>query len=79
MKDAKWIWDVRCEEAFKILKEAIASEPLLELHDFELPFEVHTDASYKVIGGVMVQECHLVAFKSKKLNDVEQRYSTHEK
>ena len=39
---------------------------------------MHTDASDKAIGGVLVQEGHLVAFESRKLNDAEQRYSTHE-
>ncbi|XP_015084310.1 uncharacterized protein LOC107027747 [Solanum pennellii] len=78
-KDAKWVWSERCEEAFQKLKDAIASEPILKLPDFELPFEVHTDASDKAIVGVLVQEGHPVAFGSRKLNDAEQRYSTHEK
>ncbi|WMV25448.1 hypothetical protein MTR67_018833 [Solanum verrucosum] len=39
-KDVKWVWSVRCQEAFQNLKEAIASEPILKLPDFELPFEV---------------------------------------
>lgn len=78
-KDAKWVWSKQCEEAFQNLKNAIASEPILKLPDFELPFEVHTDASDKAIGGVLVQEGHPVAFESRKLNDAEQRYSTHEK
>ena len=47
--------------------------------DFELPFEVHTDASDNEIGGILVQEGHPLAFESRKLNDAEQRYSTHEK
>ena len=76
-KDTKWVWSERCDEAFPNLKIAIASEPILKLLDFELLFEVHTDASDKAIGGVLVQEGHPMAFKSRKLNDVEQRYSTH--
>ncbi|KAG6506505.1 hypothetical protein ZIOFF_031829 [Zingiber officinale] len=58
---------------------AIASEPVLRLPDFELPFEVHTDASDRAIGGVLVQEGHPVAFESRKLNAAEQKYSAHEK
>lgn len=70
---------MRCEEIFQTLKEAIMSASILRLLDFELPFETHTNASDKVVGGVLVQEGHPVAFESRKLNDVEQRYSTHEK
>jgi len=40
---------------------------------------VHTDASDRAIGGVLVQEGHPIAFESRKLNDVEHNYSTHEK
>ena len=49
-KDTKWVWSERCDEAFQNLKNAIASEPILKLPDFELPFEVHIDASNKAIG-----------------------------
>uniref|UniRef100_A0A3Q7GWI2 Reverse transcriptase/retrotransposon-derived protein RNase H-like domain-containing protein n=1 Tax=Solanum lycopersicum TaxID=4081 RepID=A0A3Q7GWI2_SOLLC len=55
-KDTKWVWSERCDEAFQNLKEAIASESILKLPDFKLQFEVHTDASDKAIGGVLVQE-----------------------
>ena len=40
---------------------------------------MHIDASDKAIDGVLVQEGHPIAFKSRKLNDAEQKYSTHEK
>ncbi|KAF7143242.1 hypothetical protein RHSIM_Rhsim05G0156800 [Rhododendron simsii] len=78
-KDQTWQWEAGCQEAFEKLKVAVASEPVLRLPDFELPFEVHTDASDKAIGGVLVQEGHHVAFESRKLNDAEKRYSAHEK
>ena len=78
-KDMEWVWFERCDEAFENLKNAIASEPILKLPNFELPLEVHTDASDKTFGGVLVQEGHLMDFECRKLNDAEQRYSTHEK
>ena len=37
------------------------------------------DASNKAIGSVLMQEGHLVAFESQKLNDAEKKYSAHEK
>uniref|UniRef100_A0A3Q7JUQ6 Reverse transcriptase domain-containing protein n=1 Tax=Solanum lycopersicum TaxID=4081 RepID=A0A3Q7JUQ6_SOLLC len=64
------------EERYKVglnLNNTIASEPMLKLPDFLLPFEVHTDESDKAIGGVLVQEGHAVSFESRKLNDAEQR------
>ena len=46
---------------------------MLHLPDFKLPFEVHIDASNKEIGGVLVQEKHLVAYESRKLNEAEKK------
>ena len=51
----------------------------MRLLDLELPFEVHTDASDKAPGGVLVQEGHPVALESQKLDAVKQSYNTHEK
>jgi hypothetical protein len=51
----------------------------LGLPDFEKPFKVHIDASDRAIDGVLVQERYSIAFESQKLNDAEQKYSTHEK
>lgn len=70
---------MQCQMAFKGLKEAISIELVLWLPNLDLPLEVQTNASDKALGRVQVQEGHPMAFESKKLNDVEQRYSTHEK
>ena len=70
---------MQCQMTFEGLKEAISTKPVLRLPDLDLPFEVQTDASDRALGGVLVKEGHSVAFESRKLNNVEQRYSTHEK
>ena len=51
----------------------------MRLPDLELSFEVHTDALDRALGGVLVQEGHLAAFESQKLDLAEQRYNTHKK
>jgi hypothetical protein len=78
-KDRLWQWTGQYQAAFNKLKDVVASEPVLRLPNFELPFEVHTDASNKAIGDVLVQEGHLIAYKSRKLKEAEQKYSAHEK
>ncbi|WMV15117.1 hypothetical protein MTR67_008502 [Solanum verrucosum] len=40
---------------------------------------MHTDASEFAIDGILMQEGHLIAFESKKLNDAERLYSAHER
>ena len=52
-KDKHLEWTEACQEAFQDIKQAVTSEPVLRLPDFELPFEVHTDASNRALGGVL--------------------------
>ena len=73
------MWTDTCQEAFEKLKTTVSSESVLCLLDFELPFEVYNHASDKVIGRVLVQEKHPITYKSRKLNDVKQKCSAHEK
>ena len=40
---------------------------------------MQTDASDYALGGVLVQEAHLVAYESRKLTEVEIRYTAQEK
>ena len=73
------IWDEHCYRAFGELKRRLTSAPVLKFPEFKKPFEVYTDASDFVIGGVLMQEGRPMAFESKKLSDVERRWPTHEK
>ena len=54
-----------------MLKDAIILEPMLRLPNLELYFELQTDTLKKALCGVLVQEGHLVAFESRKLDAVE--------
>ncbi len=72
-------WDGACDEAFETLKGILVKALVLKLPNFDKDFEIHSDASNFVIGGVLVQEGRLMAFKSKKLSETKQRWPTHEK
>ncbi|GMI83616.1 hypothetical protein HRI_002030900 [Hibiscus trionum] len=77
--DKVWEWSPSCQEAFERLKQAMVSEPVLALPDHSKQFVIHTDASDYVIGGVLMQEGHPIAFGSRKLNNIERRYTVQEK
>ena len=78
-KNLMWHWFEECQRAFEQLKKAISQEPVLALPDHTMPFEVQTDAFDFAIGGVLMQEGHPIAFESRKLNDMERRYTVQEK
>ena len=64
---------------FEDLKCRLATALVLRLPEFEKDFEVQTDASNFSIGGVLMQEGHLIAYESHNLQDRERRYPVHEK
>ncbi|RVX07789.1 Transposon Ty3-I Gag-Pol polyprotein [Vitis vinifera] len=78
-KKKAWEWDGRCQQAFEDLKKVVTEELVLALPDHTKAFEVHIDASDFAIRGVFMQERHLIAFESRKLNDTERRYTVQEK
>ena len=46
---------------------------MVALPDYTKVFEVHTNTSDFVIGGVIMQDRHPITYKSRKLNDMERR------
>ena len=78
------VWTDECEKAFRELKSALTTEPVLKAPDFSRPFIVQTDASDKGIGAVLSQtgedgQEHPVAYASRKLQPREKNYATVEK
>ena len=75
----EWRWELECQIAFQRLKDAITLKLVQRLLKLEFPFEVQIDVLNKALRGVLVQKGHPMAFESRKLDVMEQRYSTHEK
>lgn len=50
---------------------------MLKLLDFTKTFEVHTNTSNRVLGSILVQKGHPIAFDSIKLKDTKQMYLAH--
>jgi hypothetical protein len=63
-KDVKFKWSQQCKEAFLTLKKLLTTAPVLAQHDIEKPFDVYCDASGTGIGGVLMQDGHVIAYAS---------------
>ncbi|GBG76165.1 hypothetical protein CBR_g21914 [Chara braunii] len=55
-KNVLYSWDTACTDAFRALKEALVSYPVLRIADPKLTFVVTTDASQYGIGAVLQQD-----------------------
>jgi hypothetical protein len=65
--DAKFKWSPQCEEVFLTLKKLLTTAPVLVQPDIKKSFDVYCDASDTGIGGVLMQDCHAIAYASRYL------------
>ena len=54
-KDAKFLWDKRCQKSFEQLKQLLTTAPIVKAPNWQLPFEVMCDASDFTIGAILGQ------------------------
>jgi hypothetical protein len=83
-KDVQFSWGKSANNAFKALKKAFTSAPVLRHFDFNRPAVVETDASDFAEGGVISQRdddgnLHPVAFFSRKFLPAELNYEIYDK
>ncbi|UYV82739.1 K02A2.6-like, partial [Cordylochernes scorpioides] len=82
-KGTKFEWNTAQEGAFRKLKIALTSKPVLGHFDDDAPTELHTDASGYGIGAVLAQKQgsdeKVIAYASRTLLRAEQNYSTTER
>lgn len=81
-KNARWAWTATEEEAFRSIRKALTTAPVLACPDFNQPFTLQTDASTLGLGAVLTQnldggEC-VIAYASRTLNQAEKNYSATE-
>jgi transposase InsO family protein len=83
-KAQKVLWNDDANDAFKKVKEILASYPVLRSPDYKRPFIVQSDASQVGIGGVLAQmddnnQEYVIGYFSHKLTKEEQKYHTYER
>ena len=77
-KDRKWKWTENESDAFSNVKKLFAESILLQKPDYDRPFIIYCDASYKGVGSILIQEteCNetrVIATASRSLNNNELR------
>jgi len=77
-KGKKYEWSEKCEESFKRLKELLTTTPILKIVDPHKDFVVCTDACNEGLGGVLIQEGHVIPYESRKLKTHEKNYATYD-
>ena len=75
----KLFWLESQQKAFIELKHRLCSSSVLTLPDLQQPFVIETDASDFVIGEVITQQGHPVAYHSETLSDTIRKYPTYNK
>jgi hypothetical protein len=74
-----WKWGEEQSKAFAEAKKILSKEVLLAYPVFDKPFTIHTNASHRQLGAVILQDNHPIAFCSRKLNDAQTRHTTTER
>jgi hypothetical protein len=77
-KGVKFIWTLECEERFQYLKYLLTNALMLNIVDPNNDFRVCTYAYKEGLVGVLMQEGNVICDESRKLNEHEINYVTHD-
>jgi hypothetical protein len=74
-----FLWGLSQQQEFDDLKNHLFSTHVFSLPDLQQPFEIDKYASDYVLGAVLTQHGHPMAYHSETLSDVICTYPTYEK
>eukprot|EP00253_Pinus_taeda_P021920 PITA_21920 len=78
-----FLWTEKCDQAFKELKKLVSTAPVLRGPNWNLPFQISSDALDTTIGAILGQEedkkPYAIYYISKNLSSAELNYTVTEK
>ena len=77
-KENKFLWTDKCEEIFQNLKQILMTAPMLRIANPDGDFVVCMDAIKEGLGGVLLQDDHVICYELQKLKEHEHNYPTHD-
>jgi hypothetical protein len=75
----KFAWGRPQQQAFDDLKKSLCSTPVLSLPNLQQPFDIDTNTSDYVVGTILTQHGHPMAYHSEELSYVVHKYPTYDK
>jgi hypothetical protein len=70
--------DAMREASFQERKKRLTTTPVLTMPNMEKPFSIYFDSSGQGLGCVLMQDGHVVAYASRQLMKLEEKYPTHD-
>ena len=78
-KNARFMWSSQHHKSFTEVKKLVSAHPVLKYYDMDAEVTIQCDASEKGLGATLLQNGQPVAFASRTLTPLEQRYAQIEK
>lgn len=79
LTNAQFMWSEQHDKAFDEVKKLVANHPVLKYYNINDEVTIQCDASERGLGATLLQNGQPVAFASRTLSAVEQRYAQIEK